>query len=107
MLGWGTEISIGYCMQPCPSSGVVMGLLFAMCPLIISNMHMMNWCIMYTNCCLLAVSSSCPTSPLSLALVVRHIYLRPGVGVGALQKVYGGKQVVESLCGVHQFSWKF
>ena len=25
------------------------------------------------------------------ASVVRHIYLRPGVGVGALQKVYGGK----------------
>lgn len=25
------------------------------------------------------------------ASVVRHIYLRKGVGVGALQKVYGGK----------------
>jgi len=26
------------------------------------------------------------------ASVVRHIYLRPGVGVGALQKVYGGRK---------------
>lgn len=25
-----------------------------------------------------------------LASVLRHIYIRPGVGVGALQKVYGG-----------------
>ena len=49
---------------------------------------------------------SCPMFPLSLASVVRHIYLRPGVGVGALQKVYGGKhtKVVGSLCSVHQFS---
>jgi small subunit ribosomal protein S19e len=26
------------------------------------------------------------------AAVARHIYLRPGVGVGALTKVYGGAQ---------------
>lgn len=26
------------------------------------------------------------------ASVVRHIYLRPGVGVGALKKVYGGRK---------------
>lgn len=25
------------------------------------------------------------------ASVVRHIYLRPGVGVGGLRKVYGGE----------------
>ena len=25
------------------------------------------------------------------ASVLRHIYIRPGVGVGALQKVYGGE----------------
>ena len=25
-----------------------------------------------------------------VASVLRHIYIRPGVGVGALQKVYGG-----------------
>ena len=26
----------------------------------------------------------------NVASVLRHIYIRPGVGVGALQKVYGG-----------------
>ena len=28
-----------------------------------------------------------------LASVVRHIYMRPGVGVGGLRKVYGGELV--------------
>lgn len=32
------------------------------------------------------------------ASVVRHIYLRPGVGVGGLRKVYGGKRL---FCPVH------
>ena len=37
------------------------------------------------------------------ASVARHIYLRRGVGVGALTKVYGGVCVcvcVRALCGV-------
>ena len=34
-------------------------------------------------------ASSC--LPCCVASVVRHIYLRPGVGVGGLRKVYGGK----------------
>jgi hypothetical protein len=29
-----------------------------------------------------------------IASVARHIYLRQGVGVGGLQKVYGGKRFV-------------
>ena len=46
----------------------------------------------------------------STASVVRHIYLRQGVGVGALQKVYGGKyclvhvlQVARLCCVLYLF----
>jgi len=28
---------------------------------------------------------------LSIATIARHIYLRPGVGVGALKKIHGGR----------------
>ena len=28
------------------------------------------------------------------ASMARHIYLRPGAGVGAMQKIYGGKQLL-------------
>ena len=33
-----------------------------------------------------------------VASVLRHIYIRPGVGVGALQKVYGGALVMVHTC---------
>ena len=28
------------------------------------------------------------------ASMARHIYLRPGAGVGAMQKIYGGEQLL-------------
>ena len=35
--------------------------------------------------------------------MARHIYLRPGAGVGAMQKIYGGKQLLYGFtyCTMH------
>ena len=34
------------------------------------------------------------------ASVARHIYLRPGAGVGAMQKIYGGELRIDVYCSV-------
>ena len=34
------------------------------------------------------------------ASVARHIYLRPGAGVGAMQKIYGGELCIDVYCAI-------
>ena len=77
-------------MQPCSSSFLM----------VVSKMsetvHVLNMVYSVTSICAwfspFKFLIILPYVPLFFpASVVRHIYLRPGVGVGALQKVYGGK----------------
>ena len=37
------------------------------------------------------------------ASVARHIYLRPGAGVGAMQKIYGGELRIDVHCGIYAY----